>query len=462
MTSPERFDAIIIGTGQGGKPLAGDLAKAGWKTAIIEREEQIGGTCVVRGCTPTKTMIASGRVVYLARRAAEYGVRTGPISVDQEVVRKRKRAIVEMFSGGSRRGMEKLEHIELIMGEARFTAPHGVAVRLNGGGTRRFAADTIVIDVGARPRIPPIDGLDRVSYLDSTSVMELSRVPDHLIILGGGYIGLEFGQLFRRLGSQVTIVESAGRLARREDPDVCAAVTGVLREDGIEVVVNAETQQVGSSNGSVVLTIRTPHGIRNVEGSHLLVAVGRTPNSDALDLPNAGVRVADHGFIPVNEKLETNVPGVYAIGDVNGGPAFTHISYDDYRILAKNFLRGGAATTTGRLVPYTVYIDPQLARVGLNEEQAKTRGVEYAVATMKMDRVARALEVDETRGMIKALVDPASGRILGCTVLGLEGGEIMSMIQIAMMGKVPYAVLRDAIFAHPTLAECLNSLFGRI
>jgi pyruvate/2-oxoglutarate dehydrogenase complex dihydrolipoamide dehydrogenase (E3) component len=462
MTAPERFDAIIIGTGQGGKPLAGALARAGWKTAIIEREEKVGGTCVVVGCTPTKTMIASARVAYLVRRAAEYGINTGPISVDQTVVRKRKRDIVEMFSSGSKRGMEKLEYNELIMGEASFAGPHEIEVRLNTGGTRRLTSDKIVINVGARPRAPDIPGLASVPYLNSTTVMELGIVPEHLLVLGGGFIGLEFGQLFRRLGARVTITEMADRLARKEDPDVSEELEKIFREDGIEVVLNSTAQRVARANGAIQLTVGGPGGERTLEGSHVLVSVGRTPNSDSLNVAAAGIEVKPNGLIPVNERLETNVAGVYAIGDVNGGPPFTHISYDDFRILRDNFLHGANATTTGRLVPYAVFIDPQLARVGLTEVQARTDGLNIKVAKMPMSHVARALEVDETRGFMKAVIDADTGRILGCTVFGIEGGELMSMLEIAMLGKVPYAVLRDAIYAHPTLAEAFNNLFAKL
>ncbi len=461
MTEPERFDAIVIGTGQGGKPLAVSLAKAGWKTAIIEREH-VGGSCVNVGCTPTKTMVASARAAYVARRAADYGVKTGPVTVDQEVVRRRKRAIVESFSSGSRRGLEKLENVDLIMGEASFTGRREVTVRLNDGGDRALNADTIIINTGARPSVPQIPGLDSVSYLDSTSIMELDTVPEHLVVLGGGYIGVEFGQMFRRFGSAVTLVQRTSYLLAREDPDVSDEVAKIFREDGIELLLDSQTARVAGTDGSLEITVETPEGERTMEASHLLVAVGRVPNSERLNLSAAGVEVDARGFIPVNERLETNVGGIYTMGDVNGGPAFTHISYDDYRILRANLLEDGEATTTGRLVPYTVYMDPQLGRVGLSEREAKARGMSYRVATMPMTHVARALEVDETRGFMKVVVESGSGRILGCAILGMEGGEVMSMIQIAMMGNLSYTALRDAIFAHPTLAEALNNLFAKL
>lgn len=461
MRKPEKYDAIVIGTGQGGGPLAGKMAGSGWKTAVIEREH-VGGSCVNVGCTPTKTMVASARVAYLAKRGADYGVNTGMITIDQKIVRQRKRAIVESFSSGSRSGLERWDKLDLIMGEASFAAPKVVTVELNDGGTRQLTADKIFINTGLRPAVPNIPGLDAVPYLDSTSIMELDAVPQHLMVLGGGYVGLEFGQMFRRLGSDVSIVERGPRLAHREDPDVCEAVENVLRDDGIELVLGSQAQQIAKTNGKLQVTLRTSEGERTLEGSHLLVAVGRVSNADRLNLAAAGVAVDERGFIQVNERLETSVPGIYALGDVNGGPAFTHIAYDDYRILRTNLLEGGNATTAGRLVPYTVFIDPQLGRVGLTEQQAEEQGLNYQVAKMPMTHVARALEVDETRGLMKVVVDADTKQMLGCAIFGMEGGEVMSMIQIAMMGRVPYTVLQNAVFAHPTLAESLNNLFGTL
>jgi len=458
MSSRDRYDAIVIGTGQGGKPLAQAFARAGRPAAIIERE-YVGGSCVNVGCTPTKTMVASARVAYLARRAAEFGVRTGPVSVDQTVVRKRKRDIVESFSGGNRRGLESTDGLDLVMGEASFTGPNELEVR---GETRRLTADTIFINTGLRPEVPDIPGLDTVDYLDSTSVMELGEVPEHLIVLGGGYIGLEFGQMFRRFGAEVTVVQRGPRLMPREDEDVSEEIGAILREEGLEILVESRPVRASGADGGVELELEGPGGARTFGGSHLLVATGRRPNTDGLNLEAAGVEVDGRGFIPVDERLETSVPGIYAMGDVNGGPAFTHISYDDYRLLAANLLDGGDLTTEGRLVPYTLYTDPQLGRVGLTEREARDRGLDFQVAKMPMTHVARALESDESRGFMKAIVDSASGRILGCAVLGMEGGELMSMIQIAMMGDLPYTALRDAIFAHPALAESLNNLFSKL
>ncbi len=457
-----QYDAIVIGAGQAGGPLSTALARAGWKVAIIEREH-VGGTCINEGCTPTKTMVASARVAYLARRAADYGVHTGPISVDMTVVRKRKRDIVESFRSGSQRRIESTPGVDLLMGESYFVEPKVVEVRLNTGETRRLSAGTIFINAGDRPSKPSIEGLEQVHTLNSTTIMELDTVPEHLLVLGGGYVGLEFGQMFRRFGSQVTIIQRGSHLLAREDNDVADAVADIMREDGITVLL--ETTPVRASqdkDGPIRLTVRTPEGERTLTGSHLLVATGRTPNSDWLNLAAAGVQTDKGGFIHVNERLETNVPGIYVLGDIKGGPAFTHISYDDFRIIRTNLLEHGNATIRDRLVPYTVFIDPQLGRVGLSETDARKSGRTIKVAKMPMNYVARALEIDESRGFMKAIVDAGTGHILGCAILGIEGGEIMSMLEIAMMGKLSYTVLRDAIFAHPTLAESLNNLFSSL
>jgi len=454
---PDTFDAIVIGTGQGGGPLAGQLAKAGWSVAVLEREH-VGGSCVNVGCTPTKTMVASARIAHLVRRAADYGVETGPVTVDQTVVRQRKRAIVESWSSGSRKGLERWDSLELIMGEGRLSGANTVTVSLNAGGERELSANTILINTGTRPYIPPVPGLDRVRYLDSTSIMELGAVPEHLLVLGGGYIGLEFGQMFRRFGARVTIIEQAPRCLPREDEDICSTMSAILREDGIDLRVGHSPTSIDQDGDFI--TAHLPDGA--IRGSHLLVAAGRTPNSDMLNLDAVGVETDDRGFILVNDALETNVPGIYAFGDVKGGPAFTHIAYDDFRILKANLVDGASRTISGRLVPYTVFTDPQLGRVGMTETEARNSGRNIGVATMPMTSVARAIEMDETRGLMKVVVDRDSETILGAAILGIEGGEIMSMLQVAMMGGLRYPELRDAIFAHPTLAESFNNLFKKV
>jgi pyruvate/2-oxoglutarate dehydrogenase complex dihydrolipoamide dehydrogenase (E3) component len=464
MTTARQYDAIIIGSGQAGTPLSTALAAAGMHTALIERKH-VGGTCINEGCTPTKTMVASGRVAYLARRAADYGVHTGPISIDLEKVRQRKRDIVDKFRNGSQARIEKTANLELIFGEARFTdsstGPRTIGVRSNDGAESSLSAKYIFINAGTRASRPKLDGLDDVPFLDNVSVMELDAVPEHLLILGGGYIGLEFGQLFRRFGSRVTIVQLRGQLLAGEDPDVAEEVAKILHQDGIEVLLNAKAIRVRQADGSIRLEVgQQGHATAlTLAGSHLLVATGRVPNSDTLNHAAAGIQADDRGFINVNDRLETTASGVYALGDIKGGPAFTHISYDDFRIIRANLLGKKDASTRNRLVPYTVFIDPQLGRVGLTETEARAQKRNIRVAKLPMISVARALETDETRGFIKAIVDSDTNQILGAAVLGIEGGEIMAAIEIAMMGKLPYTALRDGVFAHPTLAESLNNLF---
>jgi pyruvate/2-oxoglutarate dehydrogenase complex dihydrolipoamide dehydrogenase (E3) component len=455
----ERLDAIIIGTGQAGKPLAGALARAGWKTAIIEKG-RVGGTCLITGCTPTKTMVASARVAHLTRRAGEYGVNVGETRVDMAAVRHRKREMVDSFSEGAERGLRRHDGLELIFGEARFIGSRELEVRLKEGGTRRLTAEKIFINAGARPSVPPIPGLDAVAHLDSTSIMELGDVPDHLIVLGGGFIGLEFAQMFRRFGADVSILERAPHIAGREDEDVAAAITRIIRDDGIAIHTSAEVVRVDSADGGGVAVHFSIAGREyTLRGSHLLVAAGRTPNTDTLDLGAGGIETDERGYIRVDDRLETCVPGVYALGDIAGSAPFTHVAYDDYRVVRVNLLEGGCRTTRDRTTPYTVFIDPQLGRIGLSEREAREQGRDVRVAKLPMTRVSRAIEMGETRGFIKALVDAETDRILGAAVLGVEGGEVMSVLQVAMMGDLPYTAIRDGIFAHPTLAESLNNLF---
>jgi len=454
----DHYQAIIIGSGQGGNRLSMALANAGQRTAMIERAH-VGGTCVNEGCTPTKTMVASGRAAYVARRGADYGVHTENIRVDMERVRQRKRDIVNSFRTRSEERIKNTANLELIFGQASFTSAKSVLVRLNDGGERTISGEKIFIDTGTRPSVPLVEGVKDVPFLNSTSIMELDSVPEHLLVLGGGYVGLEFGQMFRRFGSRVTIVQSGAQLLNGEDPDVAGEVAAIMKQDGIEVLLSAKATRVTKTRARVQLAVRTGNESRTLDGSHLLVATGRVPITESLNLSAAGIATDSRGFIKVNGKLETNVPGIFAIGDVNGGPAFTHVSYDDFRILRTNLIEKGSATTDGRLVPYTVYIDPQLGRIGLSETEARAQNKNIRVARMPMTGVARALEVDEPRGFMKAIVDADTGQILGAMVLGIEGGEIMSMLELAMMGKLPYTVLRESVFAHPTLAESLNNLF---
>jgi pyruvate/2-oxoglutarate dehydrogenase complex dihydrolipoamide dehydrogenase (E3) component len=457
----QHYDDIVIGAGQAGVPLATTLAKAGRKTALVEREH-VGGTCINEGCTPTKTMVASAKVAYLDRRSADYGVSDGQVAVDMVAVRQRKRDIVRSFRAGGERRLQDAG-VELIMSEARFIGPKELEVNLNGGETVRLSAENIFINVGAKPANPPIEGLDSIPALNSTTIMELAEVPEHLLVLGGSYVGLEFAQMFCRFGSEVTVVQRGTQLMSREDADVAEEVAEIMRQDGIEVLLETQTRRAEQTeDGRIRLTVSGPDGESTLEGSHLLVAAGRPPNTEKLNLDTAGIETDRRGQIKVNERLETNVEGVYALGDVKGGPAFTHISYDDFRIIRANLIEGGTATITDRKVPYTVFIDPQLGRAGLSEQEAREQGRNVRVAKIPMSYVARAIEVDETRGFMKAVVDADTDQILGCAILGVEGGEIAAMLQIAMMGEVPYTTLRDTVFSHPTLSEALNTLFAAV
>lgn len=457
----EKFDVIIIGAGQAGNPLSSAFAEAGKQTALLE-EKYVGGTCINYGCTPTKTMVASAEIAYLAHRSEAYGVHLQDVRVDMKQVRQRKEAVVTSFRGGSEQRIVAAG-VNLIYGKAMFTGNKTLEVVTPEGETIVLTAETIIINAGGRPSLPNIAGLREVPYLDSTSIMELEDVPEHLIVIGGGYIALEFGQMFRRFGSQVTILQHSGQLLGREDEDVATAMREILEEDGIEVYLNAKTTVVSQTGDQrIALQVTIPEGEITIKGSHLLAAAGRIPNTDGLGLDKTDVLVDERGFIQVNDRLETNVSGIYAAGDIKGGPAFTHIAYDDFRILKANILEAGNLTTKGRMVPYVLFTDPQLGRIGMSEAEARAAGLEIQVAKIPMSYVARAIETERTRGFMKAVVDVTSKQILGAAVLGMEGGEIMAMLQIAMMGKLPYTALRDAIFAHPTLAEALNTLFTTI
>src|SRR5712692_1666399 len=382
-------------------------------------------------------MAASARVAYLARRASDYGVQTCPVKVNLAQVRERKQKVVERFRNGAEQVLEATANLDVIRGEASFIDARTVKVERAGSEALRLSAEKIFINTGAKPVIPPIDGLDRVPSLDSTSIMELDAVPKHLLIVGGGYIAIEFGQMFRRCGSPVTIIELGEQLLAREDSDVAEEVYKILREDGIDVRLKTRASRVeANAQGEIQLTVNGDSGEATVNGSHLLIATGRRPNVDHLNLGAAGVEMDEKGYVKVNDRLETNVSGIYAIGDVKPGPAFTHISYDDFRIIRTNLIDKGSASIKDRIVPYTVFIDPQLGRVGISETEARARGRKVRVAKMPMNYVARALEVDEARGFMKAIVDADTEQILGAAVLGIEGGELMAAIQVAMMGRL--------------------------
>lgn len=453
-----KYDALILGSGQAGNPLASALATAGKKTALVE-SKHVGGTCINEGCTPTKTMVASAKIAYLARRAGDYGVGAHSISVDLKQVRARKQKIVDSFRDGSEKRLRSAENIDLIFGQARFAGEKTVHVALNDGGERTLQADLIFINVGCRSAVPRIDGISEVPFLDNVSIMELAELPEHLLILGGGYIGVEFGQMFRRFGSRVTIIQKDKQLLPHEDSDVADEVHAILKQDGIDILLHANAERVERRDGGIALQVKDADGTKQITGSHLLLSVGRVPNSDVLRAADAGLEMDEHGFIRADEYLETKIPGVYALGDVKGGPAFTHISYDDFRIVEANVLHGKRRSIRNRLVPYTVFMDPELGRIGMSEAEARAQGRRVRVAKMPMTSVARAIEKDETRGFMKIVVDAESEKILGAAVLGIEGGEVASMLQIAMMGGLPYTALRDAVFSHPTLSEALNNVF---
>jgi pyruvate/2-oxoglutarate dehydrogenase complex dihydrolipoamide dehydrogenase (E3) component len=462
MEIAEKYDAVVIGTGQSGVPLAKTLAGEGWKTAIIERA-LVGGSCINYGCTPSKTMAASSEVIHISKKAGLYGVHNSNVEINFKEIINRKTGMVKSFREGLEKGISKTDNLTLIRGEAEFYDKKTIKINLNDGKSITVKADKIFINTGGSPFIPSIIGIDSVECLTSTSIMELEEQPSHLLILGGGYIGLEFGQMFRRFGSQVTIIEKGPQILSREDEDISHEVEKILRDDDINILKNTTVSEVIKTNDNIIRLRLSSDGKENfLTGSHLLIAAGRKPNTESLNPAAAGIKTDSKGYIKVNSKLETNVDGIYALGDVKGGPAFTHISYDDYRVIRDNLLNRKTHTIRNRLVPYTVFIDPQLGRVGINEKEAIKKGIDYKVAKMEMSNVTRAVEVGETSGLMKAIVDTRTGKILGCAVLGIEGGEIASIIQIAMMGNLKYTDLKEGIFTHPTLSEALNTLFAKI
>ncbi len=452
----KKYEAIIIGSGQAGNPLWDGLTERGWTVALVEKNH-LGGTCINYGCTPTKTMVASAQVAHYARNAARWGVRCGTVSVDLPGVVARKDAIVKRFREGKENQAAERKNLHLYRGQARFGAPHTVTV-----GEELIEGERIFINTGTRPALPPIDGLETVDYLTNASLLQLEELPEHLLVLGGGYIGLEFGQMFHRFGSRVTIVHKDGEILGREDTDVAAELRKTLEGEGLRFVLNASTTRVAGGNGQVTLSLDLPTGSQTVSGSHLLVATGRRPNTDDLDLGKAGVEIDQHGYIKVNSRLETNVPGIWALGDVKGGPAFTHISYDDYQIVYGNLIEGKRLTTEGRIVPYAVFTDPQLGRVGMSERQARVMGRKLKVGKIPMTWVARAIERDETAGLMKLVVDAGTDQILGAAILATEGGELIHVLEALMLARAPYTVLRGSIYIHPTLAEGFSSLMDEV
>ncbi|MBN8713519.1 MAG: FAD-dependent oxidoreductase [Xanthomonadales bacterium] len=459
MSQAESYDAVVVGSGEGGKYLAWHLAEAGQKVAVVERR-WIGGSCPNINCLPSKNEIWSAGVAHTVAGAAAYGVTAGPVTVDMGKVLQRKRDMVEGLVA-FHRDRYRESGAELIMGTAHLVAPLTVEVALNDGGTRTLVAGKLFLNLGTQASVPPVAGLAEAKPLTNIELLELDRVPQHLIVLGGGYVGLEFAQAYRRFGSRVTVIERGPRLAAREDPDVSDEIQRVLQAEQVDVLLSAEVERVGGLSGRQVdVQVRTAVGQRMVDGSDLLVAAGRTPNTQGIGLEAAGIELDERGYIRVNDRLETTAADTWAIGECAGSPQFTHMSLDDFRVIRDN-LAGGQRSTTGRMVPYCMFIDPPLARVGLDEAQARAAGVAVRVAKLPAKAVLRTRTTSQTAGFMKALVDD-DDRIAGFGMLGAEAGEVMAVVQTAMAAKLPYTALRDAILAHPTMAEGLNALFGKV
>ena len=451
------YDAIVIGTGQAGPPLALRLAGAGMKVAVVERN-LVGGTCVNTGCTPTKTLVASAYAAHLARRADEYGVAIGgAIAVDMKRVKDRKDAVVEQFRNGLTGALEAAANCTLYRGHARFLSAREVAV-----GDERLRAGRIFINVGGRASAPAMPGLDQVAYLTNTSMMDLDFLPRHLVIVGGSYIGLEFGQMYRRFGSEVTIVEMKPRLISREDEDVSAAVREIVERDGVAVRLNAECITLAKRGDGIAVTVDCTEGAPEIVGSHLLLAVGRRPNTDDLGLDRAGVACDARGYITVDDQLCTNVPGIWALGDCNGKGAFTHTSYNDYEIVAANLLANDPRRVSDRITAYALYVDPPLGRAGMTMAEARSSGRRVLVGQREMTRVARAVEKGETQGFMRILVDADTKEILGASILGPGGDEAIHSVLDLMYAKAPYTVLQRAMHIHPTVSELLPTILGEL
>jgi dihydrolipoamide dehydrogenase len=457
----KHFDAIIIGSGQGGTPLAKRLAKEGWKTALIEKSH-VGGTCVNVGCTPTKTMIASAKVAHIVAEANKYGVLTQGNEIDIQRVLARKNKVVDNFRGGSLKGLQSTENLQLFFGTASFNSEKKITIELNEGGKTEISADKIFIDTGTYASIPNIPGLEQAGYLTSTTLMELQQIPEHLLVIGGGYIGLEFGQMYRRFGSKVTILEYSDRFLSREDEDVAKEVMKFLNAEDIEVITGAQVVSVNGKVGAITANVKVKDEEKSFSCSHILISAGRIPNTDKLNLSAAGIETDERGYIIVNDKLETSAKDVYAIGDVKGGPEFTHIAYNDYLILYHNLINGKEESINNRIVPYTMFTDPQLGRVGITEQEARKKGLKIKVAKLPMSHVARAIETGDTRGVMKAVVDSEKDTILGVAILGPEGGETMTVLQMAMVAGITASQIREIVIAHPLYAESLNNLFMQL
>jgi pyruvate/2-oxoglutarate dehydrogenase complex dihydrolipoamide dehydrogenase (E3) component len=454
---PTNYDAIIIGTGQAGPFLAARLATAGMKVAIIERK-LFGGTCVNTGCIPTKTLVASAHAAQMARRAPEFGVQTDvPVKVDMKRVKARKDEIQAPFRAGAENRLRTLQNCTVYTGHARFESAHDVSV-----GAEFVSSPRIFINVGGRAVVPSLRGISQVPFLTNSSMMDVDFLPRHLLIVGGSYIGLEFGQMYRRFGSEVTIVEMAPHLIHREDEDVSAAIKDILEREGINLRLNAKCITLAKNGDDVTIGVDCAAGAPEVTGSHLLLAVGRRPNTDDLGLDKAGIATDKHGYITVDDQLRTNVPGVWALGDCNGKGAFTHTSYNDFEIVAANLLDNDPRRVSDRIPAYALYIDPPLGRAGLTEAEVRATGKRALVGKMPMTRVGRAIEKGETLGLMKIVVDGDSARILGAAILGTGGDEVIHCIMDVMYAKAPYTVLQRAMHIHPTVSELVPTLLGEL
>jgi pyruvate/2-oxoglutarate dehydrogenase complex dihydrolipoamide dehydrogenase (E3) component len=460
MSNLERVQNVVLGGGEAGKYIAWELARWGENVAVVERG-LIGGSCPNIACLPSKNVIHSAKVADLVRHAAAFGLRLGPWSVDMAGVRQRKREMVDGLIAIHKTRFAA-DGLDFMLGEGRFVEPRTIEVRLAQGGIRRLEGERIFLNLGTHAAIPDIPGLSGAAPLTHVEALELDRLPTHLIVLGGGYVGLEMAQAFRRFGSRVTVIERAPQLAPREDQDVAEAVQAIFADDDIDVILDAAIDSVdGRSGEEVRVRLRTPTGDRQIAGSDLLVAAGRTPNTHDIGLERAGVDLDRRGYIEVNDRLETTAPGIWAMGECAGSPQFTHVAYDDFRVVRDN-LAGRPRTTRDRLIPYCVFIDPELGRVGLGEAEAKRRGIAIRVARLPMSSVLRARAIGEIRGFMKALIDAHSDRLLGFTMLGSGAGEVIAAVQIAMQAGLAYSGLRDAILTHPTMAEGLTVLFAGV
>jgi pyruvate/2-oxoglutarate dehydrogenase complex dihydrolipoamide dehydrogenase (E3) component len=456
-------DALIIGSGQAGNPLAKALAEAG-RTVILVEEAQLGGSCVNYGCVPTKTILASAERMHQIRTADELGIRLGgEAQVDMPAVIARKDALLAKSRHNLAESLtEKHENIILLRGHATFTGPHELRVQETQARSSTVKAKQVFINTGTRPSVPDVPGLAEAGFMTTTELLDIQEVPEHLLILGGGYIGLEFGQMFRRFGSRVTIIESGKQLLEREDDDVCECLQQALTDEGVELVLNAQARRVSrNAEGQLTITVDTPQGERRLHGSHLLVATGRQPNSDKLGLETTGVKTDEQGYIQVNSKLQTRVKHIYALGDVHGGPQFTHISYDDFRVVRDNLLHRGHRSAKQRPLPYCVFTDPQLGRIGLSENQAKEQGIAYRTSKIPVRNLSRAQQMGQEIGFWKVLVGP-DDRILGAAILGPEAGDIMTILQVAMLGRLRYQQLQNMVIAHPVWAEGLNVVWREL